>query len=136
MSAEADVFDALMSHVEDIPLSPYLPVAWPNFAYEPVVGVPYLEARHLPNDSDRIMISEPTDRMYGILMLTINTPINQGIEDVVEAAGAICEHFATDTRLYSGDTEVRVYRRPTQKEGLNLDGWLKTPILVYYEAFA
>lgn len=135
MNPESDILDALLSHVEDLSFSPAYQIAWPNFPFAPTVGTKYIEARHLPNDSDRIMITGDTDRLYGILMLTINSPLNRGVEDVVVEAGEICDHFATDTKLRSGDVEIRITRRPVQKEGLNVDGWWKTPILVYYEAF-
>ncbi len=135
MSAEDDIMDALLTYVEDLTFSPPIDVVWPNYVYRPTVGVKYLEARILPNDSDRIMISGDTDRLYGILMLTLNTPLNQGDEDVTQDAGTICDHFATDTRLSSGNTTVRVTKRPVKKEGLNIDEWWKTPILISYEAF-
>lgn len=135
MSAEDDIYDALMSRVEDLPFSPPIPVAWMNDHYAPVVGTKYIEARHLPNDSDRIMIGGTTDRLYGILLLNLRYPLNRGQDDVVTDAGTIIDFFPTDLALLSGNTQLRVTRRPVQKEGMNMDGWWVVPILVHYEAF-
>lgn len=136
MTVESDILDALLSRVEDLPYSPPIPVAWPNFKFDPEIGSKYIDVRHLPNDTDRIMIRGETDRLHGILLLTINYPLNQGIELPINDAAIICDHFATDTVMESGDTRVRVTRRPIQREGLNVDGWWKVPIQVHYEAFA
>ena len=136
MSAEADIFDALFSRVEDLTFSPPIPVAWPNYKYTPVVGQKYIEARQLPNDTNRIMINGTTDRLMGILMLTLNFPINYGEELAKEDVDTIIDHFATDLRLSSGDTQLRITKRPSPRQGLNMDGWWKIPILIDYEAFA
>ncbi len=135
MSAEEDIYEALMSHVEDLPFSPPIPIAWPNDHYEPVIGTKYIEARHLPNDTQRTMISGDTDRLVGVLLLNLRFPRNYGDDLPSIDAGVIVEHFQTDTVLYSGDTRLRVTRRPIKKEGFEVDGWWITPVLVHYEAF-
>lgn len=135
MSAEEDIHDALMTRLEDLPFSPPIPVAWMNDHYEPTVGQKYIEARHLPNDSERIMISGTTDRMFGILLLNLHYPLNRGQDEPLSDIGTIIGLFPTDQALESGDTRLRVTRRPVQKEGINIDGWWVIPILVHYEAF-
>src|SRR6187549_1703490 len=101
MSAEDDIFDALMSRVEDLPFSPPIPVAWPNDHYEPTVGQKYIEARHMPNDTQRVMISGTTDRMLGVLLLNLRSPRNFGDDQPSADAGTIVEFFDTDTMMFS-----------------------------------
>lgn len=143
-TVETSIERALLARAATLPLSPALPIAWPNEHFpglnaggaQKPLPKSYLEVTHFPNKPDRIFISDQAHERRGILQVSLRTPIGEGPDAAREIAGRIAEHFAVDTRLARDGIAVRIYEAPEVHGGLAEDNHWHIPISVRYEAFA
>lgn len=142
-SVETAIWIALRARVLTLTMTPTMPIAWPNSSFiPPTVGGkpgPYLHVRHMPNRTERLMISNATHRYQGILQVALMTPLNwdDGLPArTSEQAGIIAAHFPMDMRLVSNGVTVRITKKPDVAQGFRDDDRWLTPVSVQYECFA
>lgn len=91
--------EALFGRLATLVLSPAHPVSWPNLNFTKPTNNRFLEARCVPNTTNRVFIgsNEPHQRL-GFLQVNVRDALNQGSR-VVGIAGQVAAHFPADLKL-------------------------------------
>lgn len=98
-SAEEAIMEALFGRLASLALSPAHPVSWPNMNFTKPANNRYLEARYVPNTTNRVFIgSNEPHRRVGFLQVNARDALNQGSR-VVGVAGRVAAHFPADLKL-------------------------------------
>lgn len=134
-AVEAVVLNALMGYVASLGLG--LPVAWPNVDYTPPADGKYIAATFLPNGAGRVAITSGTaHRRIGLLQLTVYWPRGEGMFKPMEQAAAVADSFATDQKIVSGGTTIRITKAPDIAGPIIEEHAAQVPVTVSWEAFA
>lgn len=135
LETETKIWMALKGRVEDLVLSPVVPVVYPK---EDAPAGRHIRVAHLPNANERLFAKGINPhRRRGILQLTLVSPINpQAAEVDMQTAALVAAHFPADLPMIFEGLKVRVERAPDIAQSLR-DGpdWL-TPVSVRWECFA
>jgi hypothetical protein len=135
ISTETAIWLALRARVESLVLSPVLQIAWPDEAFQPVAGMPYLEVTHLPNVVQRQFLKGSDPHYFqGILQIILHAPLNSphAYTQALEVAGRIAAHFPADQRMPYGNILVRVSKHPDIVKGNPSDTFWGIPITIQY----
>lgn len=138
MPVESDIWNAIKTRANTIPLTPKPPVAWPNDApFAKPVGSSYLRVSHVPNQSQRMFLgSDDPHRLQGIAQIDVFTPLQGGSNASLVMVAAVVGHFPCDLVLSAGETSLRITKKPDPMPGMPGDTHWQVPIMVSYEAFA
>ncbi|MFT4076849.1 MAG: phage tail terminator-like protein [Asticcacaulis sp.] len=141
-TVEQKIWQALKARVLTLPV--FYPQEMPlddDFT-KPVDGngpTPYIEVRHLPNNSTRILITSPGphDRR-GLIQLTLCIPVSmkRSYEQVKQQAGDIAAWFPCDFKMSFQGVTVRVEKAPDEAQPYREDGYIRVPVTVNYQAYA
>lgn len=144
---QTKVWMALKARVQTLGLG--LPIDWPmSVEDKPQAGgrpLPYVECRHLPNAVVRRFIgSDDPHERPGILQLTICWPVSdigtgagQTHPDVlIQRAGEIAAHFATDLRMSFQGVTVCVERAPDVAQPYRDEAYIRVTVSIRYSVFA
>lgn len=133
---QSSIETALFARVASLVLSPALPVAWPNLAYDPPT-TGYLRVTHVPNVARRIFLngSDPHQRL-GLLQLDVFQPLNKSAATATELAGKVAEYFPCDLKMVSGAVTVRIAKAPDVAQAIADDAFWFVPVTCQYESFS
>lgn len=136
-TTEGRIAKALFTRLAALTLSPALPVAWPNKAFDQPDDDKYLRATYIPNTTGRAGIgSNYVHRYIGLFQVDVFWPKNRGEMEPREIAGAVIDHFSCDLTLTEDTVSVRITKRPEAAMILVEDGITMIPVRIEYEAFA
>lgn len=136
MTIEKTIEAALFMRTSSLPLSPALPISWPNVPFTVPASRKYLNVSHLPNRSRRRFLkgSNPHQRM-GVLQITVVWPLATG-SAATDIAGQVAEHFPADLSLHNDGVRVRITKAPDIPPPIKSDVSWSVPVSISYEAFA
>lgn len=117
-----------------------LPVAWPDGVFTPPTAgaelLPYLSVGKVSAPPRRVLIGKGQHDRSGSLTLVHVAQIGNPAEWYLQKAAGIADHFAEDTRLRFGSVSLRVSSRPHVADSYRDAGYLRTPIIIPWQAFA
>lgn len=130
----ATIARELINHIDDLALSPAIPIVKPEQPYKPVVGREYLELVFAPNETLTVFVGDDDpQQQQGFLQVTVVYPRNSGTEAPLLIADAVVNHYRKGTVLRGEDgTSVRVIRKPWVSMPFQDEGWFRVPVTVPY----
>ena len=134
ISVETEIWLAIKPRVELA--AGTLPIAWPAADFSPVAGQPFLAVQNIINQPARLSVGPGAHDRSGTLALVLVYPLGQAFEVSQERAGQIAAFFPEDLRLRYGEACVRIETRPHVVEGFRDGAWWRTPINIFWRAFA
>jgi hypothetical protein len=128
---DAQIADALLWAVGSMSLTPALAVAYPNVAFVPKIGTPYLQVSVIPNTTDALGINDnsSTDRQ-GLMQLSVFWPAGAGAIQAMQVASQIANAFRFGTRIDRNGLWVRIDKAPRVAAALQETDWLQVPVVV------
>lgn len=136
MGINATIQNALFKKLNELVLSPALPVAWPNVDFTAPVGGKYLTVDLLPNTNLRLY--QPNDSPHyrqGLLQVTVVAPLDSGTGYALGVADAIADHFPASLILYESGAKLGIQRTPDIAPPLRDDTTWRVPVTIRYELF-
>lgn len=132
-SIETSIWLALRARVEALALSPVLPVAWPNEAFEPPLSG-YLRVTWIPNINRRLFLrgSAPHQRL-SLLQVDVFAKKNRAVAAALEIAGLVASHFPADLRMSAQGVTARVQSAPQVAQPIDDDTHLLVPVTIPIE---
>lgn len=111
------------------------PLAWPNNAFEPPPT--YLRVEQVPSENERMFFkgADP-HRRYGVLRLTVVSPLNVGPTFATRLAGLVAENFPDDLALYDYGIKVTIAEAATVNSAFKTDVSWDVPVTIPYQTFA
>lgn len=138
VTVEGAIQEALLARLATLVLNPVHPIAWPNNNFTKPTDNRFLEARFVPNATNRILISSGPHQRLGFLQINVRDGLNKGPR-ITEIAGLVAEHFPADLRLHHA-TGVSVRISAASEVGSMLvesnPPGVVVPILIPWECFA
>lgn len=105
-------------------MTPMLPTAHQNEAYEPQTGVAYQEAYLLRADPDNSTLGDGYYQERGVFQVTLKYPLGQGTAACEQRAGMIRSLFARGATFAADGITVQIDTTPTIGGGLpDGDAW-------------
>jgi hypothetical protein len=140
---EADAKAALLGHLDNVPISPAIPVARPNVHYEPSIGQPYLRASFMSVETVQPGLSdEDTERHRGILQISVFYPkggapgVEDGTVQPTRLAATVRQHFPRGLILDADGVRVDIGPAPSTVETeVPEDAWFHVPVTIHWQAF-
>ncbi len=133
-SVETEIWLALKGRVAAA--AGALDIAWPAEDFFPKAGCPFLQVANLINQPARLSVTRGAHDRSGTLAMILVYPMGQPVEVSVEVAGVIAAQFPDDLQLRYGEACVRIESAPHVVDGFRDGGWWRTPINVFWRAFA
>jgi hypothetical protein len=139
---ETRITEALHAHLADLVLTPPLPIAWPNIAFDPIIrtegpdGVPlgwYLRANEVVLPTEAIALRDGSNRYRGLFQVDVVFPIDIGLTVPREVASAICAHFKRGTKRYRESVRVEIVRPPYASTALKDAPGMMIPVTIPYQ---
>jgi len=133
---ETKIFEGLAKHIDDLVLSPVLPIAMPGVDFTPVESG-YLHVKHFPNRTRQSNLGDMGYNLHqGIFQVDVVLPVSSGEVELREVAGEIIAHFKRGTDITRESQIIRVVRPPYANQVLGIDGMAVLPVTIRYQAFA
>lgn len=135
-NVEAEIFDALFSHLEDgQSFSPPLRCAAPLVKFTPASDETYLRASFLPNQTNSMHVDKGQDQHFGIFQVMVMFPTrNEGLTVPLGLAGSIVSQFAKGTRLAAASGFIiKINRTPWMAPVLYEAARSAIPVSIPYE---
>lgn len=136
---ETKIERALIGHLGALTLTPALPIAFPNSAFDQTTTGKdgYLRATHVPNTVSQITLGDlGKNRFLGIFQIDVMWPKNTGYVTSGEIAGAVAAHFKRGTDIALDGITVRIIKPPRIAQALQSDPFVQIPVMVQYQADA
>lgn len=135
-SIETSVWLALKARVQELVLSPVLPVAWPNESFSKPTGG-YLRVTWIPNINRRLFLagSDPHQRL-SLLQIDVFSKKNQNVAVGLEIAGQVAAHFPSGLQMTAHGVTVRATAAPEVAQPIDDDTHLMIPVTIRCEVFA
>jgi len=131
---ETSIFSALGDRLQQLVLSPAVPISWPNLSFTPRGA--YLRPYPLPARTESMGVSYQSPNDYrGIYQVDVFWPVNQNPISAYECASAIIAHFKKGTKMVRDGISVWVEGPPWQSPPLEEPSWFHVPVNVPYRAF-
>lgn len=138
-TVEGAIEQVLSVRLASLALSPVHPIAVPNVNFTKPNDNRYLEAKFVPNATNRILIgsTDPHQRI-GFLQVNVRDGLNKGSR-ITDIAGLVAAHFPADLKLHhstgitvriTAEAEVNAMMTETAPPGVMV------PILIPYECLA
>lgn len=134
--SEAAARSALLTHLEELVLSPAIPVAWPNVEFTPPTAAPWLKPDFLALPAQRPGLAHDSVRyLGGLLQVSVFVPLGTGEILASEIAGDVLAHFARGTKIV-GDITVVIGSvtgangEPTEGTPVRESNWLQLPTTI------
>lgn len=138
-TVEGAIEQVLSVRLASLVLSPAHPIAVPNVNFTKPNDNRYLEAKFVPNATNRILIgsTDPHQRI-GFLQVNVRDGLNKGSR-ITDIAGLVAAHFPADLRLHHA-TGISVRISAAAEVGSMLvesnPPGVVVPILIPWECFA
>lgn len=110
-----------------------LPIAHENIDYNPSPGTAYAEIFVIPNPRTPLSLQD-TDITTGLFRVVLRYPVGDGSITAKTKAEAIIAAFPINSTVTAGGQSARV-TRVMRDRGFPEDGWYKTVVTIFYEAF-
>lgn len=99
-TVEGAIMEALFARLAALVLAPVHPVSWPNLNFTKPTNNRFLEAKFVPNTTNRITIdSDGPHQRIGFLQVNVRDALNTGSR-ATDIAGLVSAHFPADLRLH------------------------------------
>ena len=99
-TVEGAIEQVLSVRLGSLVLSPVHPIAVPNTNFTKPTSHRYLEARFVPNATDRILVDgDGPHQRIGFLQVNVRDKINTGSR-ITDIAGIVAAHFPADLALH------------------------------------
>lgn len=135
---EANIFLALITHLQQLTFSPALQIAGPNVPF-PAAGQTkpkdYLEVNHIPNRTITRSVGKGRQQHRGIFQVTVHYSSGTGIINPLQIADKVIEHFPKDLVLFQGGIRVKIWRKPYAIPLAPEAGSLMVPVTIEYESY-
>lgn len=130
----AQIVDALLSHCAGLTTgAPMLPVSYPEVSFTPPTNGRYLEVNFVGGPPAwEGLSSGKMDK--GQLQIKVVWDRGVGLIQPRQAAQSVADHFAKETRLYSGNVRVVVNREPWVASEIPDDNALLIPVIIPWVA--
>jgi hypothetical protein len=135
MSATA-IHRALVANLKALTDLEELSVSWENVPFTPAAGEAWLREKFAPDRMAQTTLgSEGYNRLPGIYMIDVFTPVGQGWKDAEDLAEIVLAAFPRGVVLTDADTGVQVrversYRTAAREE----PSWFHVPVTVEFRA--
>ena len=134
---DANIIQAIATHLDGLTLTPALPIAWPDRDFKPPSIGGYLRLTVLPNRTEAVTIGRHgVDRHRGIAQVDVCWRQGKGSVDPFAVRDAIATHFKRGTWFDYGDTTVRIVEPPSPGPSLKDSAYTIYPLSVRYFADA
>lgn len=136
VTATVAIPEALLTHLESFTYAEAFGIAWPNLAFTPTPGTPYLDVALLPNETGTPMVGSGASKEHiGFLQIAVMWPAGEGAMSALALAGAIIEHFKKGTRITTADISFAIEREPWIAPPLPEPDRLRVPVSIPYRVF-
>lgn len=135
-TTETKIWQALKSRVNAITTT--YSKDWQGSDFTPS-DEPYIEIRHLPNYSNRVLIEDDGQHKYkGILQLSLMYPVSKKhtYEVMQEIAATIAATFVCGQVLTFQGVSVTIEKKPDIAQPFREEGFWKFPITIRYFSFS
>lgn len=134
-AVETLIYKALRNRLNDLTLDPPLPIAWPNFAFDPPPTT-YLKVDMLWNRKvNRGIPNNSATEHRGIFQVTVIAPANTGIVTPTNIAGTVAAHFKRGTPLNIQGIKVKIEGEPSLAPPLPSGDRIRLPVSIGFYAF-
>jgi hypothetical protein len=134
---EAQIASALLRRLQDLTLTPPLPVAYPDVDFTPPHSGMWLEAQMFPAPTEAVDIAHDGFNNYtGFLQVTVVAPEAGGALPPLEVAAQIMRWFRRGTVMEDGAATVTIFKPPYASPTLQDRATTRTPVTIRYQAFA
>ncbi|RZJ12074.1 MAG: hypothetical protein EOP39_04610 [Rubrivivax sp.] len=116
-------------------LTPAMPTAFENTAYQPAAGVTYQRADHLINNPVDRAITLDILEWRGIFQVMVCAPLGAGRGAAQARAQLIADHFAPPQRLTGTGVYVELLKTPAIASGFKADDRWCVPVSISWSAF-
>lgn len=131
MSRFIDIQTAFDTKLDE--LSGLFTIAWPNTAYEPVIGETYLEPFILPAASARMTLAGKQENP-GIYQINVYVEAEKGSKEALDIADFLYDHFA-NLDLSKNDTCISVNQIEIS-QAQRIDSWHVLSVSIYYTSYS
>ena len=131
---EADILQALNSHLELFATNNSIDVAYPNVAFEDRPAR-YLAVSFLPNETQTYSVGSGKNQNRGLYQVSVFWPPAVGLIKPLELVSGLVGHFAKGTVLFLNDTKISIYRKPWPSTSLQEANYVQIPVTIPYESF-
>lgn len=131
---ESQITEALFARLAALSLSPALPVAWPDVAFNPPASGLYLDVHQLRAETTGIGISA-WDEHSGILQVDVVAKAQDGVLSKTEIADAVAAHFPRNLKLTNGSIRVDIDDPPAIAAPIPDAPYTRTPVSIRYRVF-
>lgn len=133
-TVETMIYKALRNRLAALTFDPPLPIAWPNFAFDPPATT-YLKVDMLWNRNINLGIaSNSATERRGVFQVTVVAAANSGIVKPINVAGAVAAHFARGTPINRDGINVKIEGEPSLGPSLQNDR-IRLPVSIRFYAF-
>lgn len=134
---ETAIWNALASRMQTLTLSPALPIAWPNVAFEnPTTAGAFLRVNFLPNPAEAVTIPhDGWDRHSGIMQVDVMWPEGEGIAPAMQRAEAVAAHFPRGWQVRNDGVLVQIVRRGTIAPAIQDPPFVMVPVSIRFLSF-
>lgn len=130
MSTEQNIWNALSEQVDELDYT----IVGPLDVYPANPRDPFVIMTNIPNISQRMAMDNDWTHVYdGVLSLSLMTPLQVPIAEVIGMAGEIVEEFPESLKMVYGDTTVRVTKRGDVAQGYRDNAFWRTPISIRWQ---
>ncbi|GGE18152.1 hypothetical protein GCM10011390_41680 [Aureimonas endophytica] len=136
MTIEADILQALRSHLIAFAQARSLPIAFTNTDFSPPPDGKYLRETFLPNGVASRLIRAQSQRLQGLYQIDVMWPLSSGQTAAMTLAGDLASHFDGDDRRTYASASVRVTERPAVAGLMIEDSRAMLPVSISWEAFS
>jgi hypothetical protein len=137
MAIETEIMLALRARLVSFAQAQSLPIAFTNKSFKTPKGGKFLRETFVPNIIDRQYLASDAPQWHrGLYQVDVMWPHDDGETAAREVAGDMAAHFATDLKLTSGTTTVRITQRPEVAGMLVDETQTMIPVTIRWEALA
>lgn len=135
VGVESQITEALMTRLAALTLSPVLPVAYPNVAFNPPASGPYLVANAPLRATTQGIGISAWDEHAGIFQVDVVYRAQDGVIKPTQIADAVAAHFPRNLHLENGSVRVDIDEPPSIAAPVTDAPNLKTPVSIRYRCF-
>lgn len=134
MAGPAEIQAALYGHLKGLVLPTPLPLAPEGKNFDPK-GKAYLRPTFMPAETAGAQLGDDADEAQtGLFQIDVFWPIDKGIAEPFQVAGAIARRFARGTRFFLDGIDLRIIQPASSLPAQQEAAWLMIPVRVPWSA--
>lgn len=131
---DIDIMGAMNYQLSQYLATNSVPVAYPNVAYEPIIGTKYLKVDILPARTSQASIGiDSRSRHIGIYQIMVIVPKEQSFVQVKPLVDGLKEYFKMNTSIVYNGLSIRVTNFQVDNY-MDDDVWFYQPLSISYRA--